>query len=259
VVTLTASPGLGSSFGGWLGGGCSGTGTCTVTMSADQSVTATFSIDPPPPHSLSVVLAGSGSGGVSGSGIACPGTCSQSYAAGTVVTLTASPGSGSSFGGWSGAGCSGTGTCTVTMSSDQSATATFTANPPSPPPPGSYSGATSQGYGMSLFVSADSTQLQDVKVPTQLACTPSKIFNDQLQFASIPIAADGSFSGTGSQSGVLFGATAQFTYTFAGHFHGTTTAGVERIAGHLREDITFNDGTAYSCTTNIRTWSATGP
>ena len=58
---------------------------------------------------------------------------------------------------------------------------------------------------------------------------------------------------------MLFGVTAQFTYTFVGHFHGTTTAGVERVAGQLREDITFNDGTAYSCTTNIQTWSATGP
>ena len=250
VVTLTASPGSGSSFGGWSGGGCSGTGTCTVTMSADQSVTATFSVNPPPPHTLSVVLAGSGSGGVTGSGIACPGTCSKSYAAGTVVTLTVSPGSGSSFSGWSGGGCSGTGTCTVTMSADQSVTATFTASPPSPPPPGSYSGATSQGYGVSLFVSADSTQLQDVKVPTQLGCTPSKTFNDQLQFASIAIAADGSFSGTATQTGVLFGATAQFTYTFAGQFTGTA------VTGSFREDITFNDGTAYSCTTNIQTWSA---
>src|SRR5436190_15597443 len=30
-VTLTASPASGSSFGGWSGGGCSGTGACTVT------------------------------------------------------------------------------------------------------------------------------------------------------------------------------------------------------------------------------------
>ncbi len=41
-VTLTANPGNGSSFAGWSGGGCSGTGTCTVTMSADTNVTATF-------------------------------------------------------------------------------------------------------------------------------------------------------------------------------------------------------------------------
>ena len=42
VVELTATPGKGSSFGGWSGGGCSGTGTCTVTMSAAKSVTAEF-------------------------------------------------------------------------------------------------------------------------------------------------------------------------------------------------------------------------
>lgn len=42
VVTLTATPNSGSSFGGWSGGGCSGTGTCAVTLSANTTVTATF-------------------------------------------------------------------------------------------------------------------------------------------------------------------------------------------------------------------------
>ncbi len=42
-VTLTTSPSGDSSFKGWSGGGCSGTGTCTVTMNADTSVKATFS------------------------------------------------------------------------------------------------------------------------------------------------------------------------------------------------------------------------
>jgi alpha-tubulin suppressor-like RCC1 family protein len=41
-VTLTASPGLGSAFAGWSGGGCSGTGTCTVSMTGDRTVTANF-------------------------------------------------------------------------------------------------------------------------------------------------------------------------------------------------------------------------
>ncbi len=41
-VTLSAAANPGSSFTGWSGGGCSGTGTCTVSESADQSVTATF-------------------------------------------------------------------------------------------------------------------------------------------------------------------------------------------------------------------------
>ena len=42
-VTLTASPAGGSTFAGWSGGGCSGTGTCMVTMNADTTVTATYS------------------------------------------------------------------------------------------------------------------------------------------------------------------------------------------------------------------------
>ena len=40
-VTLTATPTVGSTFAGWSGGGCSGSGTCSV--SSTQSVTATFS------------------------------------------------------------------------------------------------------------------------------------------------------------------------------------------------------------------------
>jgi len=41
-VELTATPGKGSTFGGWSGGGCSGTGTCKVTMSEVQEVEAEF-------------------------------------------------------------------------------------------------------------------------------------------------------------------------------------------------------------------------
>jgi uncharacterized repeat protein (TIGR02543 family) len=41
-VTLTAIPVSGSTFTGWSGAGCTGTGTCIVTMSAAKSVTANF-------------------------------------------------------------------------------------------------------------------------------------------------------------------------------------------------------------------------
>ena len=41
-VALTATPDSGSSFTGWSGGGCSGTGVCQVTLNADTAVTATF-------------------------------------------------------------------------------------------------------------------------------------------------------------------------------------------------------------------------
>ncbi len=42
AVTLTATPGKGSTFEGWSGGGCSGTGTCTVTMGGAMSIEAKF-------------------------------------------------------------------------------------------------------------------------------------------------------------------------------------------------------------------------
>jgi hypothetical protein len=46
-VTLAASAASGSTFAGWSGGGCSGTGTCKVTIVTDTTVTATFNANPP--------------------------------------------------------------------------------------------------------------------------------------------------------------------------------------------------------------------
>jgi uncharacterized protein (DUF2141 family) len=46
VVTLTASPGAGSTFRGWSGA-CSGTATCRVTIDATKNVIADFSIPQP--------------------------------------------------------------------------------------------------------------------------------------------------------------------------------------------------------------------
>src|SRR5258706_9045243 len=96
-------------------------------MSAAQSATATFALVT---YTLTTANAGTGSGAVTSSpaGINCGATCSASYNAGTVVTLTAAPAAGSTFSGWSGA-CSGTGTCPVTMRAAQSVTATFALTP----------------------------------------------------------------------------------------------------------------------------------
>jgi len=46
-VTLTAAASTGSSFGGWSGGGCSGTGTCTVVLTSNVTVTGTFAVAAP--------------------------------------------------------------------------------------------------------------------------------------------------------------------------------------------------------------------
>ena len=42
TVTLTAVAGTGSTFAGWTGGSCTGTGTCVVTVTAATTITATF-------------------------------------------------------------------------------------------------------------------------------------------------------------------------------------------------------------------------
>jgi hypothetical protein len=48
-VTLVAAAAAGSTFAGWSGGGCSGTGACTLTIKAATTVTATFNANPIPP------------------------------------------------------------------------------------------------------------------------------------------------------------------------------------------------------------------
>jgi hypothetical protein len=76
---------------------------------------------------LTVARAGAGSGTVTSApaGIACGADCTETYAPGTVVTLTAAPAAGSTFGGWSAGGCGAASTCVVTLSAATSVTATF--------------------------------------------------------------------------------------------------------------------------------------
>jgi hypothetical protein len=54
VVNLTAEPeDAGSTFAGWTGGGCNGTGGCDVTINEDTDVTAAFDICPNLPVRIS--------------------------------------------------------------------------------------------------------------------------------------------------------------------------------------------------------------
>ena len=124
TVSLSAQPAATSSFSGWSGD-CSGQAGCAVTMNTNHAVTATFTqpATVAANHTLSVSVNGSGT--VSGGGISCPGTCSNSYPAGTKVTLEAKPAAGYRFAGWSG-DCTAKSSCSVTMSSDKSVRGTFT-------------------------------------------------------------------------------------------------------------------------------------
>jgi len=125
IVTLVASPGSGSAFGGW-GGACSGNqSTCSVLVNDAMNVTATFL------SQFTLSVGKSNSGSITGSpagndrALDCGGNCSAKFSQGTTVTLTATPAAGKLFVNWSGA-CSGTSpTCTLTIDKNTSVQAVF--------------------------------------------------------------------------------------------------------------------------------------
>lgn len=104
-----------------------------VMRESAQSYLPLDNVAPPVSYLLSLERSGSGQGSISSSpsGIQCGSDCSETYPAGTAVTLTASAATGSTFGGWSGA-CSGTAsTCNVTMGGIRNVGALFTLAPTS--------------------------------------------------------------------------------------------------------------------------------
>ncbi|HEY5708394.1 MAG TPA: hypothetical protein VIS51_03275 [Solirubrobacterales bacterium] len=127
-VTLEAKEDGGSTFAGWSGSGCSGTGKCEVTMSAAKEVTAEFSTAAKPKFALKVKKAGSGTGMVTSSpaGINCGLDCEEEYEEGTPVTLTGTAGANTKAVVWSGCdSVNGENECLVTMSAAKEVTATF--------------------------------------------------------------------------------------------------------------------------------------
>lgn len=86
---------------------------------------------PPTPNARSLTVTLSGNGLISSQpdGIRCGSECVADFSEGTVVTLTATPGSRQQLNGWSGA-CTGTAlTCTVTMTEARTVRASFGASP----------------------------------------------------------------------------------------------------------------------------------
>src|SRR5262245_17612344 len=119
VVTLTATPGSGFQFSGWSGDLSGATNPTTITMSANRTVTATFTAITQGPFTLSRDVTGSGSVSVSPN--------QASYAAGTVVTLTATPSAGFTFTNWSGDLSTTANPTTIVMNANKSVVANFTA------------------------------------------------------------------------------------------------------------------------------------
>ncbi len=125
TVTLTANAAGGSALSAW-GGACSATAatntSCTVTITGNTTVSATFVRAST--YTLTTKTASTGT--VTATGTIAVNPIASAYTAGTVVTLTANPGTGAALSSWSGGGCTGSATtCQVTMSANQTVTATF--------------------------------------------------------------------------------------------------------------------------------------
>ncbi len=101
-------------------------GTTNVKVTTAVAGTATATLTVAQKYTLTVVKTGLGTGTVTSSpvGISCGADCTEDYASGTTVTLTATAAVGSSFVGWSGP-CTGTKKCIVSMTAAKTAFANF--------------------------------------------------------------------------------------------------------------------------------------
>ena len=125
VVDLVATPTTGYRFVNWTGNVATianpNAASTTITMNGDYSITATFEETEGTYYTLTV--------GVTGSGSTSPATGQHTYAAGAVISISATPAGGYHFVSWTGnvgtvANVNAAST-TITMNSDYSITANF--------------------------------------------------------------------------------------------------------------------------------------
>jgi hypothetical protein len=148
------------------------------------------------------------------------------------------------------------GTDTWTVERDASQGSQAKAAPPAGSYSGTHTGSGSYSDAVTFYVNPEETAIQDVEMPyVDVPCSPSGGEYYEFHVAEIPINADGSFTSSTSEERVVAGAEAKVTYTFDGHLHGFSSSAQERIAGSFREDLTYNNGTSYSCTSGTDTWT----
>ncbi len=99
----------------------------TAAVGSPEISTTEQCLYQPAQYSLAVSIDPEEGGTVTGPGINCPEDCSESYAEGTEVTLTATADESYQFAGWNGdcAACGNDPQCTITMDADKTCTAEF--------------------------------------------------------------------------------------------------------------------------------------
>jgi hypothetical protein len=251
-----------------------GTNSCSAAMIA------------PGPFTLSLNRVGSGTGTVMSSptGINCGSDCSESYASGTVVTLTPTANSVSIFGGWSGTGagaCTGSSSssvradgslsasvliaqnandCVVTMNAAKSITATFNL-------PHYALSVTKNGTGTGTVTS----DVGGINCGTGSGCSKSYNPNTQVNLTATPTAGTftnwgGACSGTSTTCNVTMGAAKSVTATFTAAA-ATLTASLTDISTTVMNSTlkAVAGGTATGTTTyefkcfDTDTWHASSP
>jgi uncharacterized repeat protein (TIGR02543 family) len=116
VVTLTAAPSTGYTFGSWSGDASGTAASTTVTMDGNKSVTAAFTLNT---YTLSISSA---------NGTVTRDPMQATYTHGQTVTVTAVPATGYSFSSWSGDLSGTVASATITMDGNKSVAAGFTIN-----------------------------------------------------------------------------------------------------------------------------------
>jgi hypothetical protein len=149
-LVLTATPADGSTFLGWTGAGCSGTGTCEFSVTEDETVYAEFTNT----YLVTITKAGQGVPTVTAdnTSISCGSTCSEQVVSGTQLIVRGSCASGTLS--WSG-DCTDNSdnTCTASVTAARNITATC-----------AFSGAT-VGSGGTVTLGAGGSSGENCTIP----------------------------------------------------------------------------------------------
>ena len=239
-------------------GAFGGSGGDTIATSAAATRAAVAK------STLAVVIVGSGRVTSKPAGISCPGKCAATFTTGSRVLLTPKAKTGSRFLRWGG-NCTGTRACRVRVSALTAVAAQFVGPKTQPQPParsavqpGTYSG--SGNSGVRFLVPAGAGSVLDFSLPQSalyVNCAGGGQYSSTpVTIPKTTIKRDRTFIANVSQSGVLGGVNARWTYSVTGRFQGTDAAGRATAAGVHRQDIVFTDTPNRKCTSNDQPWTA---